>query len=46
MLEIADRVTVLRTRQEIDTVPTAGATEQSLARMMVGRDVLLRVEKH
>jgi general nucleoside transport system ATP-binding protein len=26
-------------------VPAAGATEQSLARLMVGRDVLLRVEK-
>ena len=46
VLEIADRVTVLRRGKKIDTVPTAGATEQSLARMMVGRDVLLRVEKH
>ena len=46
VLEIADRVTVLRRGKKIDTVPTAGATEQSLARLMVGRDVLLRVEKH
>ena len=45
VLEIADRVTVLRRGKKIDTVPTAGATEQSLARLMVGRDVLLRVEK-
>jgi general nucleoside transport system ATP-binding protein len=45
VLEIADRVTVLRRGVKIDTVPTAGATEQSLARLMVGRDVLLRVEK-
>jgi ABC-type uncharacterized transport system ATPase subunit len=45
VLEIADRVTVLRRGEMIDTVPTEGATEQSLARLMVGRDVLLRVEK-
>ena len=45
VLEIADRVTVLRRGEKIDTVATEGATEQSLARLMVGRDVLLRVEK-
>jgi general nucleoside transport system ATP-binding protein len=45
VLEIADRVTVLRRGVKVDTVPAAGATEQSLARLMVGRDVLLRVEK-
>jgi general nucleoside transport system ATP-binding protein len=45
VLEIADRVTVLRRGKKIDTVPTEGATEESLARLMVGRDVLLRVEK-
>jgi ABC-type uncharacterized transport system ATPase subunit len=45
VLEIADRVTVLRRGQKIATVPRAGATEQELARLMVGRDVLLRVEK-
>jgi general nucleoside transport system ATP-binding protein len=45
VLEIADRVTVLRRGKRIDTVPTEGATEESLARLMVGRDVLLRVEK-
>jgi ABC-type uncharacterized transport system ATPase subunit len=45
VLEIADRVTVLRRGKRIDTVSTEGATEQSLARLMVGRDVLLRVEK-
>jgi general nucleoside transport system ATP-binding protein len=45
VIEIADRVTVLRRGVKVDTVPTAGATEQSLARLMVGRDVLLRVEK-
>jgi simple sugar transport system ATP-binding protein len=45
VLEIADRVTVLRRGKKIETLPTAGATEQSLASLMVGRDVLLRVEK-
>ncbi len=45
VLEISDRVTVLRRGERIDTVPTEGATEESLARLMVGRDVLLRVEK-
>jgi general nucleoside transport system ATP-binding protein len=45
VLEISDRVTVLRRGEKIDTVPTEGATEGSLARLMVGRDVLLRVEK-
>jgi ABC-type uncharacterized transport system ATPase subunit len=45
VLEIADRITVLRRGSRIETVPAAGATEQSLARLMVGREVLLRVEK-
>jgi simple sugar transport system ATP-binding protein len=45
VLEIADRVTVLRRGKKIATVPREGATEDSLAKMMVGRDVLLRVEK-
>jgi general nucleoside transport system ATP-binding protein len=45
VLEISDRVTVLRRGERIDTVLTEGATEESLARLMVGRDVLLRVDK-
>ena len=45
VLEIADRVTVLRRGRKIDTVSTEGATEASLAKLMVGRDVLFRVEK-
>jgi ABC-type uncharacterized transport system ATPase subunit len=45
VLEIADRITVLRRGKRIDTVDREGATEQGLARMMVGRDVLLRVDK-
>ena len=45
VLDIADRVTVLRRGKMIDTVPTEGATERSLAGLMVGREVLLRVDK-
>ena len=44
-LDVADRVTVLRRGKKIDTVPSEGATERSLATLMVGRDVLLRVDK-
>jgi simple sugar transport system ATP-binding protein len=43
--EIADRITVLRRGKKIETLPAAGATEESLARLMVGREVLLRVDK-
>jgi simple sugar transport system ATP-binding protein len=45
VLAIADRITVLRRGKRIDTIDREGATEQGLARMMVGREVLLRVEK-
>jgi len=45
VLEIADRITVLRRGKKIETVPQAGASEAGLARLMVGREVLLRVEK-
>jgi general nucleoside transport system ATP-binding protein len=45
VLEIADRITVLRRGKTIDTVPREGATEEGLARLMVGRDVILTVEK-
>jgi simple sugar transport system ATP-binding protein len=45
VLVIADRITVLRRGKRVDTIDAAGATEASLARMMVGREVLLRVDK-
>jgi ABC-type uncharacterized transport system ATPase subunit len=45
VLEIADRITVLRRGKKIETVDREGATQESLARSMVGREVLLRVEK-
>ncbi len=42
---IADRVTVLRRGKNVGTVDTKDVDEAALARMMVGREVLLRVEK-
>ena len=39
VLRISDRVTVLRDGRNVGTVPTAEATKQSLAHMMVGRPV-------
>ncbi len=45
VLKIADRITTLRFGKEVATVPREGATQEGLARMMVGREVVLRVEK-
>jgi simple sugar transport system ATP-binding protein len=45
VLDIADRITVLRQGRKIDTVRRRGATTEGLARLMVGREVVLRVEK-
>jgi simple sugar transport system ATP-binding protein len=45
VLEIADRISVLRRGKKIDTVPREGATESGLAQLMVGREVVFRVEK-
>jgi ABC-type uncharacterized transport system ATPase subunit len=45
VMEITDRVTVIRRGEVIGTVNTSEATPQLLARMMVGRDVVLRLEK-
>jgi simple sugar transport system ATP-binding protein len=45
VLEVADRITVLRRGKKVDTVRREGATELSLARLVVGRDVLLSAEK-
>ncbi len=41
--EITDRVTVLRNGKVIATFATAEVTEGQLARLMVGRDILLQV---
>ncbi len=45
VMEITDRVTVIRRGKVIGTVRTRDATPQLLARMMVGRDVVLRIKK-
>jgi simple sugar transport system ATP-binding protein len=45
VMEITDRTTVLREGEKIDTVDTGTVDENALARMMVGRDVLLDTEK-
>lgn len=45
VLAIADRVSVMRHGQMVGSIPAQGATEASLAEMMVGRKVILQVEK-
>lgn len=45
VLAISDRVTVLRNGRVVATVKTAETNRQELARLMVGRDVLLQVER-
>lgn len=45
VLEIADRITVLRRGRVVGTTVPAESTEASLASMMVGRQVILTVEK-
>jgi ABC-type uncharacterized transport system ATPase subunit len=45
VLSIADRVTVLRRGRVVGTTTPEQSTENSLAAMMVGRDVVLTVEK-
>jgi ABC-type uncharacterized transport system ATPase subunit len=45
VLQVADRITVLRRGKKVGTVKREGATELSLARLVVGRDVLLAVDK-
>jgi len=45
VLEISDEVTVMRDGRVVGRVPTAQTSATELARMMVGREVLLRVDK-
>ena len=45
VLAISDEVTVMRDGKSVGNVKTADTTAKDLARMIVGRDVLLRVEK-
>ncbi len=45
VMEVSDRVTVLRKAQLVGTVNTADMTKIDLARMMVGREVVFQIEK-
>lgn len=45
VLEISDSITVMRQGKTVGQVKTAEVTEQSLAAMMVGREVTLRVDR-
>jgi len=45
VLAVADRIGVLRRGQMVGTVLPSEATEQSLAELMVGREVILQVDK-
>ena len=45
IMEVADRVTVLRKGRYVGTVETKDVTKEELSRMMVGRPVQLVVEK-
>lgn len=45
VLAISDQVTVMRNGKKMGDLPTSEATASKLATMMVGREVLLRVEK-
>ncbi len=45
VLHISDEISVIRDGRMIGTIPAEGATTETLARMMVGREVVLRVQK-
>ena len=45
VLAVAERVTVMRQGKVTGELPTAHTNERELARLMVGRDVILRIDK-
>jgi len=45
VMSVADRITVLRRGEVVDTVAASETSKEELARMMVGREVLFRVAK-
>jgi simple sugar transport system ATP-binding protein len=45
VMEISDRVTVMRDARTVGTVNTAQTSEAELARMMVGREVFMQVDR-
>lgn len=46
VLEVSDRVAILRKGEAVGTVETKEATEQSLTEMMVGAKINLNIERH
>ena len=45
VMEVADRVTVMRRGKVVGTLPVSETDKASLARMMVGREVVFRIAK-
>jgi ABC-type uncharacterized transport system ATPase subunit len=45
VLALSDNITVMRDGEVVGNLPTSEATAEGLARLMVGREVLLRVKK-
>jgi len=45
VLDISNRVTVLRDGRSVDSCETAGCTKEDLARMMVGREVIMKPDR-
>ncbi|MEH7223235.1 ABC transporter ATP-binding protein [Bacillus sp. JJ1566] len=45
VMEISDRITVLKAGKTIKTLNTSETSEEEISRLMVGRDVLFRVDK-
>ena len=45
VLALSDNITVMRDGKVVGNLPTSEATAEGLARLMVGREVLLRVKK-
>ena len=45
VLSLSDNITVMRDGKVVGNLPTIDATAEGLARLMVGREVLLRVKK-
>jgi len=46
VMQVSDRVTVLRQGKLVATLPTSETDKPSLARLMVGREVVFRLEKN
>jgi len=45
VVQISDRITVLRDGRVVNTLPTSDATKEILAEMMVGREIVMQMER-